>query len=313
MSLIDELAITLNKSKDELINYSLVAPNKYKAYFIPKRRGGKRLIAQPTPELKAIQKYVISNKLNNLPIHDASFAYRKNINIKDNASLHVTNSYLLNLDLENFFNSITPYLFWMIFDRVCGEKIIDMSEREVYERFLFWKPLKKSKKLILSIGAPSSPFISNFILYELDTFLFQYCERKGITYSRYADDLTFSTNLKNNMIEIPEVVNKKLLELYNGFINLNKSKTIFSSKAKNRHVTGLVLTNDNKISIGRNKKRFVKGLIYRFKSNSLSNQDVLYLSGYLNYINYVEPEFINSLRFKYTANVIDSIMRFKNG
>ena len=184
----------------------------------------------------------------------------------------------------------------------------EFDDKKLFERFLFWKPKKYSDKLILSIGAPSSPVISNFILYELDEFLFQLCKIKSINYSRYADDLTFSTNLKNNLFDLPEIVEIKLLQLYEGAINLNKSKTTFSSKARNRHVTGLVLTNDGKISIGRAKKRFIKHLIHQFIMGKLDEKAISYVSGYLNFINDVEPSFINSLKRKYAEDIIDKLM-----
>lgn len=311
MNLLDELAIKFNKSKDEIRTYSLKAPDKYKMYLIPKRKKGKRLIAQPTSELKSIQRYIVFHKLQKLPIHPCTYAYRKNISIKDNASVHVKNSYLLNLDLENFFNSITPRLFWKVWARTL-KNLPDKEEQELYENFLFWRPRKSSHKMILSIGAPSSPYISNFILYELDSFLSTYCDEKLINYSRYADDLTFSTNKRNILFDIRDIVEGKIFELYNGLISLNDDKTTYSSKARNRHVTGLVLANDDKISIGRRKKRFIKSLIFKSINNELSLESISYLSGYLSYIKDVEPSFIFSLERKYSYEVIHKIMGSKN-
>lgn len=307
MNLIAELSIRFKKSEAEIQAFSLKAPNKYKVYLIPKRKVGKRVIAQPTSELKSFQRFVMEKKLNTLPIHNCAIAYIKNKSIKDNAEVHLLNSYLLNLDLEDFFNSITPRVFWKVWARQCLQTL-DLHEKIIYERFLFWKPRKYSDKLILSIGAPSSPLISNFILYELDKFLDELCKEKNISYSRYADDLTFSTNLKNNLFHLPKIIEAKLLDLYEGAINLNKSKTTFSSKARNRHVTGLVLTNDGKVSIGRTKKRFIKHLIHQFILGNLEEKIISYLSGYLNFINDVEPSFIKSLELKYTEDIIHKIM-----
>ncbi|MFW1838563.1 retron St85 family RNA-directed DNA polymerase [Acinetobacter gyllenbergii] len=307
MSLIDELAFEFNKSKEEIRTYLLQAPSKYKVYLIPKRKVGKRVIAQPTKDLKLIQRFILAKKLKHLPIHDAAFAYVKNKSIKNNAAVHLSNSYLLNLDLEDFFNSITPKLFWRVWKRTI-DQVPEVEERRIYNQFLFWQPKKNSKKLILSIGAPSSPYISNFILYELDRYLTVFCKNNFISYSRYADDLTFSSNVRNSLFKVPKVVEDKLFDLYEGEINLNHSKTVFSSKAKNRHVTGLVLTNDGKISIGRAKKRFIKHLVYRFKIGELEQSSFQYVSGYLNFIQDVEPVFLESLKFKYTEEVVNKIM-----
>ncbi|WP_224963696.1 retron St85 family RNA-directed DNA polymerase [Acinetobacter guillouiae] len=307
MCLIDDLVTEFSKSKNEILEYSFVAPNKYKVYKIPKRKTGERVIAQPTKELKSFQRYIVNKKLNILPIHNCAFAYVKLKNIKENANQHKSNSYLLNMDLEDFFNSITPSLFWKVWGRILIN-LPDLEDRKLYENFLFWKPKKFSNKLILSIGAPSSPFISNFILYELDDFLFEFCKINSITYSRYADDLTFSTNIKDILFSIPNEVESKILELYEGAINLNTSKTYFSSKARNRHVTGLVLSNDGKISIGRSKKKFVKHLIFQYMLNRLNHEEILFLRGYLNFIKDVEPEYISILKRKYSDNLILRIM-----
>lgn len=307
MNLIDELALKFNKSKEEIRTYSLQASSKYKVYLIPKRKVGKRVIAQPTKDLKLIQRFILAKKLKHLPIHDSAFAYVKNKSIKNNAAVHSSNSYLLNLDLEDFFNSITPKLFWRVWKRTI-DQIPDIEERRIYNNFLFWKPKKNSKKLILSIGAPSSPYISNFILYELDGYLTDFCNRKFISYSRYADDLTFSTNVRDSLFNLPKLVEDKLFDLYDGDINLNHSKTVFSSKSRNRHVTGLVLTNDGKISIGRAKKRFIKHLVYQFKIGKLEKSSFQYVSGYLNFIQDVEPIFLKSLKCKYTEEVVNKIM-----
>ncbi len=109
--------------------------------------------------------------------------------------------------------------------------------------------------LVLSIGAPSSPIISNFILYRFDRIITEHCRKLGINYSRYADDLTFSTNEKDILLNFPSKVRKTLSRLYSGQIKVNLKKTVLSSKAHNRHVTGITLSNDGTLSVGREKKR----------------------------------------------------------
>ena len=96
--------------------------------------------------------------------------------------------------------------------------------------------------LVLSIGAPSSPLISNFIMYSFDEELVTICLNKKIMYTRYADDITFSTRIKNNLFELPEIISNLLKEIRKG-VEINSKKTIFTSKAHNRHVTGVTLTN----------------------------------------------------------------------
>ena len=71
MSLIHELVVHLRISPSDLLQIISTAPARYKHYTIPKRRGGVRVIAQPSREVKAIQRYILAAKLSTLPVHAA--------------------------------------------------------------------------------------------------------------------------------------------------------------------------------------------------------------------------------------------------
>jgi len=281
------------------------APKKYKSYEIPKRISGTRVIAQPIRQLKDIQRTLITLFESYFPIHESCMAYVKGRDIKENAKIHSQNTYFLKMDFIDFFNSITPKLLW----EACGRSQIefDWLDKEIVEKAIFWKPSKYSKKLVLSIGAPSSPFISNFLMYSFDETLNKYCKQNGITYTRYADDLTFSTQTADILFDVPDIVRTVLLQLYGTKIQINQFKTAFSSKKHNRHVTGVTITNDNTISIGRAKKRYVKHLVHNFIEEKITLEDLNYLRGYLGFIKYVEPNFLISLEQKYTQTVIQKI------
>lgn len=308
MKIFDHLALVTSQNTDELKTFIQDAPHKYKVYTIPKRTYGVRTIAQPTAELKQIQKITVDYLQKKLPVHPAASAYIKGKGIKHNASQHRKNQYLLKLDFEDFFNSITPHIFW----NIC-ESILDFLpcniEKTWYEKILFWCPSKKSQKLILSIGAPSSPFISNFCMYLFDKSVYEYCIQHQIIYTRYADDLTFSTNKKEVLFPIPMIIKDISHDHFKGRLRLNKLKTKFSSKAHNRHVTGVTITNDNKISIGRDKKRYIKSLVYRYKIKQLSMQELSLLKGLLAFSNDIEPLFITTLENKYSVDVMASIFK----
>lgn len=205
----------------------------------------------------------------------------------------------------NFFNSITPTLFWHACER--QEINFDWLDKELLEKILFWRPSRYSKKLVLSIGAPSSPYISNFLMYSFDQELSNYCNQNGISYTRYADDLTFSTNKSEILFNIPERVRKLLIILYGQKIQINQFKTAFSSKKHNRHVTGLTITNENSVSIGRAKKRYIKHLVHKSIEEEISVEGLNYLKGYLGFIQHVEPKFLMALERKYTEAVIKKI------
>ena len=274
MKLIETLAHKLNKSEQEVTRFLASAPLKYKVYKIPKRTSGHRIIAQPSRELKQYQRAFLS--LYQLKIHQVAMAYKEGHSIKDNALVHSKSRFLLKIDLENFFNSISCELFWSVWSQYYA--MPNDNEKVLMERLLFWSPSKSaSGKLILSIGAPSSPLLSNFFMYQFDELVTQECTKREIKYTRYADDLTFSTNSKGILFDIPQYIAKTLRSLFGDKIIINSRKTVFSSKAHNRHVTGLTIDNHGQLSLGRERKRYIKHLVYQYKQALLDIEDISHL------------------------------------
>jgi len=308
MSIYEYLSSELSLSGAKINQVARTAPLRYKVYTIPKRTFGERTIAHPAKVLKVIQRVLIRYFEDRLPVHEAACAYKKGSSIKKNAAVHMKSKYLLKMDFLNFFHSVSSSLF---FEKLDG---IDFKytneERYLLNRVLFWSPSKRlGGKLILSIGAPSSPLISNFIMYDFDCALHEACSEKGIKYTRYADDITFSTNSTGTLFLVPSLV-RRLLKLHtNGKISVNESKTIFSSKAHNRHVTGITLANNGRLSIGRERKRLISSMLYRFKMGSLSSEDVPTLQGLLAFAFNIEPAFKASMVRKYSLISVESALK----
>lgn len=110
MGIISRMAVRLNMSEPLLVSHLNGGARKYKLFFIPKKRGGKRAIAQPSKEIKFLQRVFLSAI--HLPTSNFVYSYKQGKNIFQNASLHKGNKYFLKLDFDNFFNSITPRIFW---------------------------------------------------------------------------------------------------------------------------------------------------------------------------------------------------------
>ncbi|EPL5632120.1 TPA: retron St85 family RNA-directed DNA polymerase [Proteus mirabilis] len=310
MTLIEQLALELKKSEDEVGRFLQSAPKKYKVYTIPKRTSGHRVIAQPSKELKEYQRKFL--EIQQLPIHGSAMAYRKGLGIKQNAIAHKNNPYLLKLDLENFFNSISTKLFWEVWKSILP--LPTNQDMQTLENLLFWSPSKTTGgALVLSIGAPSSPLISNFFMYQFDCAVSNFCAENEIVYTRYADDLTFSTKHKDSLFVVPKVVKEKLAELFGGAIRINRKKTRFSSRAHNRHVTGITITNDGAISLGRERKRYIKHLVHQVQLNKLDTEGRQHLRGLIAFAKHVEPMFVQSLKRKYTSELITQIIEESNG
>lgn len=308
MSVINGLAASLHQNELEVRAYLESAPSKYKVYKIPKRTTGFRLIAQPAKALKDYQRTFL--QLYRFPVHDCAMAYQEGRSVRENALVHAKNAYLLKTDLEDFFNSLTPGIFWQTISQLrdIAPQFQDEDKRYV-ERLLFWQPPKRSRRLMLSVGAPSSPAVSNFCLYEFDQSISEVCLNLNIAYSRYADDLTFSCNTRDVLSSLPSLIESLLNKLYHKKLRLNRSKTVFSSKAHNRHVTGVTITNDGELSLGRERKRFIKHLINLYRYNVIDEADKAYLMGLLAFAGHIEPEFIVRMNKKYSTELMDRIRR----
>lgn len=301
----ETLASQLFMPKGQLIKYAATAPIRYKRYKIAKRNGnGSRTIAQPARELKEIQRSAVDLIRNKLPIHEAAFAYQPGKGIKQNASLHRKSSYLLKLDFNNFFMSITPTLFF----NAAREAGLDFDEEDetTLSNIFFWK-LRRNSPLRLSIGAPSSPFISNVVMHSFDDAIANYCHSRNIKYSRYADDLIFSTNTKGILFEVPEIIRKNIKEKSQGKISINRGKTVFSSKKHNRHITGVTITNSGNLSLGRDKKRTISAKLHKASLGKLPVAELKTLSGHIGFAYHIEPSFILRMEEKYGSAVIDTI------
>lgn len=308
--IIEYLSNSLLISERDLVSFSLTAPHRYKVYTIPKRNSEKtRTIAHPAKELKFIQRILIDYLSNILPTHDSAFAYKKEKGIKDNAAKHLSSKYLLKMDFKDFFPSVTPELFFTETEKL--GITFDEKDTVILTQLLFWKE-KKSKHLKLSIGAPSSPFISNFVMYHFDSVISELCTKRKITYTRYADDITFSTKIKDLLFEIPAIVTNTLNVTTKG-VTVNPEKTVFTSRGHNRHVTGVTLTNDNKLSIGRNRKKIISSMIHKSQFNTLNTTEAQEILGLISFANHIESDFIDRMIKKYGNKTLENIKHIAAG
>lgn len=196
-----QLATLLN-IKFGMLSYILFKKPKitlYKKFFIPKRHGGIREIHAPEPELKLLQyrlsvllqtcvDEINSTKGTGGPVKNIGIAhgFKRHHSIMTNGRAHVTRRFVFNVDLHDFFGSVN-------FGRVRGFFIKDNS-------FKLHPTVATGIAQIacydnkLPQGSPCSPVISNLIGHIMDIPLAQLAASEGVTYTRYADDLTFSTN-----------------------------------------------------------------------------------------------------------------------
>lgn len=234
----EELAFLLEIPLQKLtfILYKLKVDNCYRTFNIPKRSGGFRTISAPLPGLKSIQfslfkkllicKDDIDSSLHRTP--NISHGFEKGRSIFTNAKNHRNKRIVLNIDLENFFPSIH-------FGRVKG----------FFEKNFYFKLPPNIATIIAQIacykgslpqGAPTSPIIANFICASLDYRIANLSKKFHLNYSRYADDLTFSTNEKEFISSLPLFLNKLEKEINRAGFSINSNKTRFSIKTSRQSV-----------------------------------------------------------------------------
>lgn len=245
-----------------------------------------------TAEIKLLQRYLVDRYLSNLPVSEVAKAYRMNHSILDHAYPHAKNQYLLKLDFKDFFPSIRAIDF---IKHLRKYSTLSREDAITLSRVFFWRP-KRQRDLILSIGAPSSPAISNTVLFDFDSALIEYCTKNEITYTRYADDLALSTNQPNILNDALKYVMTLCHSLKYPRLTLNDDKTVFTSKKHHRQLTGLVLSNTGTASIGREKKRTIRAMAHHYKHGKLSPEDCAKLRGWLAFMMSIDPEFVRSIR-----------------
>lgn len=303
MSLIEFLSSRLRISEREVAHLIATAPERYKVYHIPKRSGGLREIAHPASELKAAQRAIIEGYLKHLPVHPAATAYKPGSSIRHNALAHVTNGPILKYDFRDFFPSLTEQA-WISY---CLEKgLFDRRDAIRSGRLLFRRP-KNGRILRLSIGAPSSPIVSNILMYQFDDEMTTQLARHKVTYTRYADDLTFSAERTGYLTSVDSILRSVLNRMTSPKLRINEAKTVLATKKYHRQITGLVLTLDGRLSIGRDRKRNIRAAIHHFMNGKLDRKDQAKLAGLLAFARDIEPAFYARMERVYSKDVIDRL------
>lgn len=303
-NLLSLIASKIPASTLELESIARTACYRYKVYDIPKREGrGFRTIAQPAPEVKWIQSVVVDEVLGNWPLHQAATAYRKGFSTAHHAALHLDSRFLLKLDFSNFFPSIGAV---DVARHVAAHTSLSEQDQRLLVNILTWRN-KRTGQQCLSIGAPSSPFVSNSMLFEFDARIDELCSAVGVRYSRYADDLAFSTSTDGVLDVVADAVQQTLDRLPYPRLSLNEKKSVNVSRRHRRSLVGLILTPDGKISIGREQKRQLRAQIHRFTLKDLEPSDEGSLRGMLAYVLSVEPEFVVRMTDHYGENVLASL------
>lgn len=227
----------------------------YYTFSIPKKSGGVRVITAPDEELKAKQRRILKNIQNKFWISKRAHGFTKKRNILTNAKAHVGKRWILNLDIRDFFPSIT------------GITIRRVKQKNGKEVGINLDPALVLYNGELPQGAPTSPFLSNYCMREFDTQipnLLRKLVSDDIEYTRYADDLTFSSD-SHAIEKVVDIVESKLDSMG---MELNTDKTRLLGRGERQEVTGLNI-NSGRPTIPKKYRRKVRALVHRASSGWL--------------------------------------------
>lgn len=275
----EEVAKCLGGSLQNLsyVFYVLPPEKQYKTLSIPKKNGEIRSIYSPISSIRLYQRSLLKILTHYYKPKSATHGFVKGRGIKSNARVHCGKKWIVNIDIKDFFPSIH-------FGRVRGifkskpfefNDIVSTTLAQIccYNGFL-------------PQGAPTSPIISNYICRKLDNDLLSFAIKHKLTYTRYADDITFSSNLSHIPKEVgtydsingfslsEEIVN--IIEQNDFYVNNNKTRIAF--KDNRQEVTGLVV--NEFVNIDRKYIRNIRAMLHAWERYGLKDASQEYFSIY---------------------------------
>lgn len=217
----------------------------YREQAIPKGDGRLRVLQAPDPLLKGVQRNILHGLLDALPVSIHATAYRRDRGTLDNALPHRGAKQVLRLDIENFFDSIG---FLQVYRRAFPAALFPPAARRLLTELVCLRDR-------LPQGAPTSPAIANRVMLPFDRRIGGWCRARGIRYTRYCDDMTFSGDFSPSVLHAR--VRRALAE--EGF-RLNEEKTLCRRAGQRQSVTGIVV--NAKLQLPRTERRWLRQQIY---------------------------------------------------
>ena len=326
-----------NQIKDFLEEYRKILPmlnekdKHYKEIPIPKKKkvNGKtqyRILHEPAEEIKKVQtlaKEIIEDVLKIHP-HDAVHSYTKKRDNTTNAKMHTYSKHIINIDLKDYFGSINEEILYRELSKFKELCLYNMElsstpyfdEGKTIKRFINLKALTKelldaiinvaTYKNRLPQGSPLSPTLSNLVFFKVDHELQEYfntqppLSKTRIMYTRYCDDLTFSSFNPINLEKLKLFI---ILALEDTPFKINEEKTKYLKNTHRCYITGVKINKDNKATYGHEKKAQLKRDIFQlFMLYKEGNNDKQYASevlGQLAYLQKLEPAYAKTIIQKY--------------
>lgn len=251
----------------------------YRAVKVKKDNGDYRILNVPDEPLKKIQRRIADVLLCRMDVSFYAKAYVDGGSVQKNALPHVGQDMILKLDIVHFFDSI---LYSAVKEMAFPGEIYSEQNRILLTMLCYYDQ-------VLPQGAPSSPVITNIIMRDFDEAVGRWCEERGLAYTRYCDDMTFSGSF--SAAEVVEFVTGELRK--KGLI-LNRRKTVVADKHHSQRVTGVVV--NEKLSVPSEYRRKLRqelfycrkyGIASHLSHIGCTDPEALYVQKLLGRVNYV--------------------------
>ncbi len=315
-----QMGLTLGELRFLAFQRRVSTVHHYVRFSLPKKTGGQRLISAPMPRLKKAQHWVLQHLLDKVPVHDAAHGFRTGRSIVSNAEPHLRAAVVVNLDLRDFFPSVSYRrirgvfralgygdAFATVLALLCSESDVDALDLDGKTYFVASGPRH------LPQGAPTSPALTNVLCSRLDRRLTAVARRSGFVYTRYADDLTFSApSLSVNAVaaasttsgdkpavdatpDVGRLLRRvRFVIAAEGFV-VHPDKTRVLRRSRRQEVTGVVV--NDKLSVDRATIRRFRALLFQIEREGLGGKhwgtgpDVLAAAaGYASFVAMVSPD-----------------------
>ena len=149
------------------------------------------------------------------------------------------------------------------------------------------------------------------IMFRFDTAVSQKAAEVGAVYTRYADDISISAPTAKTCLEVERFAVSALRALKYPGLRFKTDKRGLYGPGQRRLVTGLVVTPDNRVSLGRERKRNISSLVHKASLGKLDAPEMLELKGLLGFVHSAEPRFLQTLKTKYGAELVQRIAAFE--
>lgn len=252
----------------------------YKEFDIPKRSGGTRIITAPTGKLKDIQRCISAIVAPYYRTPECVHGFAEGRSVATNARNHTGRNYVLNIDLKDFFPTITyTRVMNSLQELGFNEEVSDIISRLC--TIPMWDERKEMWRNALPQGSPASPLLSNIVCTSLDQRLSALAKRYGVTYSRYADDMTFSSN--HSVYSRDGLFFKKLEDIVrsSGF-KINEKKTRLQKKGSRQEVTGLIV--GEKVNTYRQFTKNLRAAVFHAETNGCTPHEFNNIMGRVSYM-----------------------------